>query len=235
MTASARPSSGTERLSRRAAGAVLAGAVQSLFIAALLHWAVPPQSVVREPKEIFLRMVPSAPPAPPMHGISAPTAPVHRPAASVSTPSPTVPSVIALPSDITRFGQSLFGCAPENYATLTPEARDHCIKPGEGLVYNRLPNLMGEQSRVKDNARWANTMAHRQTLRMLPGGMFFPLVALGAILDGSISEPHSAFRDPEQWPNERDPRQFMPRRPDEQERIYADWHRDHPEAQAPAH
>jgi hypothetical protein len=87
---------------------------------------------------------------------------------------------------------------------------------------------MGGQSHAKDNARWANAMAHKQTLRMMPGGLLFPLVALGAVLDGSIAEPHSAFRDPEQWPNERDPSKFMPRRLDEQERSYDAWRKDHP-------
>ena len=92
---------------------------------------------------------------------------------------------------------------------------------------------MGMPSHVKDNARWANAMAHKQTLPMLPGGMLFPLVALGAVLDGSISEPSSAFRDPEQWPDERDPSQFMPHNLDEQERIYDAWNRAH--AVAPPH
>jgi hypothetical protein len=87
---------------------------------------------------------------------------------------------------------------------------------------------MGGNSHVKDNARWANAMAHKQTLRMMPGGLLFPPVALGAVLDGSIAEPHSAFRDPEQWPDERDPNQFMPRRLDEQERSYDAWHKAHP-------
>jgi hypothetical protein len=86
---------------------------------------------------------------------------------------------------------------------------------------------MGERSHVKDNARWANAMAHKTPV-MLPGGMLFPLVALGAILDGSISEPHSAFRDPEKWPTEKDPNQFMPHSLDEQTRADDAWHKDHP-------
>ena len=207
------------------AGALLAAAVQALFIAALLLWAVPPLSRVREQKEIFFRLVPAAPPA---RIIGAPTAPVRKPVTSAPAPSPAAPSLAAPPSGIAGFGQSLFGCAPENYANLTPDARAHCIKPGEGLAYNRQPDLMGENSHVRDNARWANAMAHKQTLRMLPGGMLFPLAALGAILDGSITEPHSAFRDPEQWPDERDPSKFMPRSLDEQERSYEAWRKDHP-------
>jgi hypothetical protein len=96
------------------------------------------------------------------------------------------------------------------------------------LANKEQPDLMGMPSHVKDNARWANAMAHKQTLRMMPGGLLWPLVALGAVLDGSISEPHSAFRDPEQWPNERDPSRFMPRNLDEQERINDAWRKEHP-------
>jgi hypothetical protein len=228
MTASSRPSSAAERLSRCTAGALLAVAVQALFVAALLLWAVPPLSRVREQKEIFFRLVPAAPPAPPVRIIGAPTAPVRKPVASAPAPSPAATSLAASPSGIAGFGQSLFGCAPENYASLTPDQRAHCAKPAEGLALQHEPDLMGGPSHVKDNARWANAMAHKQTLRMMPGGMLFPLAALGAVLDGSIAEPHSAFRDPEQWPNERDPSQFMPHNLDEQERGYDAWRKDHP-------
>jgi len=203
-------------------------AVQALFVTALLLWAVPPLSRVRPEKEIIFHLMSAAPPAPPVRIIGVPAAPVRKPVASAPAPSPAAPSLAAPPSGIAGFGQSLFGCAPENYANLTPDARAHCIKPGEGLAYNHQPDLMGGQSHVKDNARWANAMAHRQTLRMLPGGMLFPLAALGAILDGSITEPHSAFRDPEQWPDERDPSKFMPRSLNEQERGYEAWRKDHP-------
>ena len=177
-------------------------------------------------KEIFFRLVPTSPPAPPVRIIGG--APVHKPLASAPGPLLPAPSVPAPPSGIAGFGQSLFGCAPEHYANLTPDARAHCMKPGEGLAYNRMPDLMGGRSHAKDTARWANAMVHKQPLPMLPGGMLFPLVALGAVLDGSITEPHSAFRDPEQWPNENDPHKFMPHSLDEQERAYDAWRKDHP-------
>src|SRR6185437_8679397 len=113
-------------------------------------------------------------------------------AAPIASP-PVAASPLAPPSGLAGFGQALFGCAPEQYADLTPDRRAHCPKPGEGLANNEQPDLMGTPSHVKDNARWANAMAHKQVLPMLPGGMLFPLVALGAVLDGSITEPHSAF------------------------------------------
>ena len=232
MTASLLPFSAVDRLSRRTAGALLAVAVQALFIMALLLWAVPPLSIPRGEREIIFHLVPAVRPQPPVRIIGAPVVSTHKPAASAAAPSSAPPSVAAPPSGIAGFGQSLFGCAPENYASLSPDQRARCTKPGEGLAYNAAPDLMGGRAHAKDNARWANAMAHKQTLPMLPGGMLFPLVALGAIVDGSITEPHSAFRDPEQWPAERDPNQFMPHSLDEQERVYDAWNRQHPKPAA---
>ena len=231
MTASLRPSSAAERLSGRTTGALLAGAVQALFMAALLLWMVPPLLRVRPEKEIIFRLTPIAPPARPVRIIGSPAAPTRKPVASAPVPppfAPSAPSVVAPPSGIAGFGQSLFGCAPEHYSDMLPDNQAHCPKPGEGMALDPPNDLMDTHSHVKDNSRWANAMAHKQTLPMLPGGMLFPLAALGAVLDGSISEPHSAFRDPEQWPNERDPRQFMPHSLDEQQRIYDAWQKDHP-------
>jgi hypothetical protein len=225
MTASSRPSSAAERLTQRGIGGALALLVQALFVAALLLWAVPPLSPVREQKEIIFHLMPKAPP---VRIIGAPAAPVRKPVVPAPAPSPTAPSLAAPPSGIIGFGRALFGCAPENYASLPPDERARCPKPAEGLALQRDPDLMGGDSHVKDNARWANAMAHKQTLRMLPGGMLFPLVALGAVLDGSIAEPNSAFRDPEQWPDERDPGKFMPRSLNEQERSYEAWRKAHP-------
>ena len=214
MTASLRPSSAADRLTHSASSALLALLVQALFIGALLLWAVPPLSLPRAEREIIFHFVPATPPAPPVRIIGAPSAPTRKPVASAPTPS----SVTAPPSGIAGFGQSLFGCAPGN---------QDCPKPGDGMAQGQPDDLMGGHSHVKDNARWANAMAHKQTLRMMPGGLLFPLVALGAVLDGSITEPHSAFRDPEQWPDERDPRQFLPRSLDEQDRINDAWNREH--------
>lgn len=220
MTASWQPSSAYERLIRRGIGGALALLVQvaAVFLFIIERPSAPP----RLPREtiFLLPRLPEAAPPLTRPQRTAPVAPV--------TPSvPPAPSWTP-PSGIIGFGRSLFGCAPENYASLPPDERARCSRPAEGLALQRDPDLMGGNSHVKDNAHWANAMAHRQTLRMLPGGLLFPLVALGAVLDGSITEPHSAFRDPEQWPNERDPGQFMPRSLDEQERAYEAWRKAHP-------
>lgn len=230
MTASLQPSRVRDRLTRdHLAGGVLALLVQAGFL--LLVLLSPSRSTrpANPERETLLFFPPLAVPAPstidargPHRKRSVPSA--TRPAAPMP---PVAASPLAPPSDLAGFGQALFGCAPENYADLPPDQRAHCPKPGEGLAIKEQPDLMGTPSHVKDNARWANAMAHKQTLPMLPGGMLFPLAALGAVLNGSIAEPHSAFRDPEQWPSERDPGQFMPHNLDEQEHVYDAWNRKH--------
>jgi len=217
----------TRTLGERAQGATLALLVQASFVLMILlspSRLASPHNPARE-TILLLHPLPQATP----RSIDARGA-APRKIAPIQVPVlPNIaPPMLASPPGIAGFGRSLFGCAPEHYADLPPDEKAHCPKPGEGLAINQPPDLMGGPSHVKDNSRWANAMAHKQTLPMLPGGMLFPLVALGAVLDGSISEPNSAFRDPEQWPNERDPRQFMPRNLHEQEDIYDAWRKDHP-------
>jgi hypothetical protein len=140
--------------------------------------------------------------------------------------SPALPSGPGT-SDLRAFGRALFGCAPEHYAELSPEYRAHCPKPGEGLAYQP-PDLMGGPSHVKNNVRWANALAHKQSPLLLPGAFNFPIALLGAVFDGSIGESSSDFRDPEKWPSYIDAGKFMPRDMHDQEREYDAWHKDHP-------
>jgi hypothetical protein len=232
MISTSMPSSGVhDRLKRdHLVGGVMALVVQASFLLLVLlspSHSTRPASLARE---TLLFFPPLAVPAPSTIDARGPRkkriAPSETLVVRFASP-PVAASPLTPPSGLAGFGQALFGCAPEHYADLTPDQRAHCPKPGEGLANQEQPDLMGAPSHVKDNARWANAMAHKQTLRMMPGGLLWPLVALGAVLDGSISEPHSAFRDPEQWPNERNPSQFMPHSLDEQEHIYDDWNRKH--------
>jgi len=136
-------------------------------------------------------------------------------------------------SDLQAFGRALFGCAPEHYAELSPEDRAHCVKPGEGLALQP-PDLLGGPSHVKNNARWANALAHKQSPLLLPGSSptsFGPgaaIALLGAVLGGSIADASSAFRDPEKWPSYVDPATLMPKDLHDQERVYDAFHKDHP-------
>lgn len=148
------------------------------------------------------------------------------------SPLPTAPSGPSA-SDLQAFGRALFGCAPEHYAQLSPEERAHCPKPGEGLAYQP-PDLLGGPSRVKNNARWANALAHKQSPLLLPGsspasfGFGFAVALLGSVLGGSIADASSGFRDPEKWPRYVDPGTLMPRDLHDQEREYDAFHKDHP-------
>jgi hypothetical protein len=200
MTASSQPSSVRDRLKRdHLAGGVLALLVQAVFL-----WVFTTARHAERAggRETILFLHPLPPPAPSMidaRGARRTRSPVTAPSAVPLSPLPQLSS--PSPSDLQAFGRALFGCAPEHYAQLPPEERQHCPKPGEGLALNPPLALPGEErSHVKNNARWANALAHEQSQLLLPGGFLFPLAALGAILDGSITERSSAFRDPEKWP-----------------------------------
>jgi hypothetical protein len=178
-------------------GAGLALLVQGLFLWALLFATIRQSERVTE-HETILTFHPTQRIQP--HTINARGGAPVRPAPVGAAPVPfsPVPQSV-LQSDLRAFGRALSGCAPEKYAELSPEDRKHCPKPGEGLAVNPPPDLLGDRSYVKNNARWANALAHKQAPTLLPGGMRFPLATLGAILDGSITERSSAFRDPEKW------------------------------------
>jgi hypothetical protein len=232
-TAGLLPSGVRDRLKRdHLVGGVLALLVQAGFLLLVLLSPSHSTRPASQARETLLFFPPPAAPAPSTIDARGPRRKRIAPSYTLPVPPiaspPVAASPLAPPPGLAAFGQALFGCAPEHYADLTPDQRTHCPKPGGSLANKEQPDLMGMPSHVKDNARWANAMAHKQTLRMMPGGLLWPLVALGAVLDGSISEPHSAFRDPEQWPNERDPSRFMPRNLDEQERINDAWRKEHP-------
>jgi hypothetical protein len=179
----------------RVPGAVLALLVQALFFSALWFAAVRyPERPSQRETILFLH------PPVPATTIDARGRAARRPGTTAPVPSTVLARPGAAPSlDLRDFGRALSGCAPEKYAELSPEDRKHCPKPGEGLAVNPPPDLLGDRSYVKNNARWANALAHEQSPTLLPGGILFPLAALGAILDGSITERSSAFRDPEKW------------------------------------
>ena len=192
MTASWPRLNAAEPLRRRAAGLLLAALVQALFIAALLLWAVPPLSRVRPEREVIFHLAPVARPAPPVQVITAP--PTRRPMASIPAPSRAAPSNIAPPANIAGFGQSLFGCAPENYASLAPDQRARCTRPGEDMAYNREPDLMGHHpNHVQDEAHWQAEYVRKTSPTMLCPSLSPGCLAL-MILSGKITDPRT-------WPH----------------------------------
>jgi hypothetical protein len=229
------PSNARDRLIRtRFLGATLALLVQAALIAATLLSLTPvflPRPAPRE-TTLWLPSLPRPTPKPVLRMIDARGAPqspvMTAPAAPPPNLSPQAPQTApgADTSSLQAFGRALFGCAPERYAALSPEERAHCPKPGEGLAYQP-PDLLGGPSHVKNNPRWANALAHKQSQLFLPGGLLFPLVAAMAVLDGSITERSSAFRDPGKWPSYVDPGTLMPKDLNDQERNYEAFHKDH--------
>jgi hypothetical protein len=235
MTVDWMHSNASDELSRtRLQGATLALLVQATLIAAAILSLRPAliQSAVQRETTLWLRDLPSI--ATPPEAIKTIDARPRLPRRATMAPTinPRESSIPALPSgpaasDLQAFGRALFGCAPEHYAELSPEDRAHCTKPGEGLAYQP-PDLLGGPSHVKQNARWATALAHKQSPLLLPGGINFPIALLTAVLDGSITDSSSDFRDPGKWPSYVDPGTLMPRDLHDQEREYDAFRKDHP-------
>jgi len=227
------PSNASEGLNRtRAQGAVLALLVQAALITTAILSLTRPVFLPRphhEEATLWLRALPHVTPQAktidargPARGRAAP-APAYNPLSSTSP----APPAGADASNLRAFGRAVFGCAPENFAQLLPEDRAHCPKPGGDMAYQP-PDPLGGPSHVKNNVRWANALAHKQSPLELPGGVNFPIALLGAILDGSIADSSSDFRDPEKWPIYVDAGKLMPNDLHGQERAYDAWHKDHP-------
>jgi len=205
MTAGSTPSSAAERLIWRGIGGALALLVQ---VAAVLLFAlllllpqireaapVLPAPAVARPQ----RIAPAAPPAP-------------------SAPPPAAPS-LAPPSGLAGFGRALFGCAPEDYANLSPDERARCAKPAEGLALQRNPDLMGTPSHVKDEAHWQAELARKNSPLMLCPSLSPGCLAV-MILSGRIADPRT-------WPY------YETRRYGKEDfykiqQAYDQWHKDHP-------
>ena len=161
----------------RFAGAVLAILVQAGFVALLVvsrPMMAPPE---KGNKELTL-FLPRLMPAPASKPSSARSAPFFAPApivplpptanAPLAAPLPQMRAVPAAP-DLRSFGQSMFGCAPEMWSTLTPEQKAKCPRPGEGYAVREAPNLMGAPSRTKDEAHWAYEWQKKESPLLLPG------------------------------------------------------------------
>lgn len=215
------PSSAHERLTQRGIGGALALLVQAAAV--LLFVIERPVPSPRLPRETILLLPQLPKPAPPLPAphfsgpqTVAPVMPVIPPA----TPAPS----LAPPSGIAGFGRALFGCAPENYASLPPDERARCPKPAEGLALQHDPDLMGTRSHVKDEAHWRQEWARVHSPGLLPcGGFTDPLCLLTKILDGSLDD----YGDPSKWPT-----YAVRQLPSEDlykiKQAYDQWHKDHP-------
>jgi hypothetical protein len=161
------------------------------------------------------------------------TAPAPRAATSkpqtpalLETPRAAGPAIPAMPPaaipGIKNFGQSLFDCAPEQYASLPPDRRARCPRPGDGVVIQDAPNLMGAPSHVKDEARWQAELARKKSPFALPcfGGTDL-LCLIETASNGSFTDPHT-------WPIY-ETKQYPPEDLYKLEQAYDAWHQAHPQ------
>ena len=133
----------------------------ALLLGLLRAVTAPMQPPPIQAREMILRLMPQ---------LKSPLAqrPASRAVASPQLRSPVVPLVrppLATVPDLSGFGRSLFGCAPENLGNLSHEERAHCdtgpMRPGA--------NAMTEpQSHVKDPSRRAAEMAAKNTPGRIP-------------------------------------------------------------------
>lgn len=148
---------------RRAGSAALAALLHLLLLALLLQTMTRAPRPVAVPRETILRLLPLL--AQPKAEKAAPAA-----VASPRLPSRVRPLVPPPPAEATPsiqgLGQSLFGCAPENLANLTPDQRAHCT--GGRLAAPDDSQLAQPKSHVKDPARRAAEMATKNTPGVIP-------------------------------------------------------------------
>lgn len=135
-----RPSRTPARSSRLAGATgalLLQGGFLLLFLASMPILRPPPQ-IERELSLSLPRFV--LPPRPQVRGQGLP-GPV-----TVTPPLPLPPNALApraqiIPppalTGVPGFGQALNGCAPEKYASLPPDLKAHCPKPGDGVARNQ--------------------------------------------------------------------------------------------------
>jgi hypothetical protein len=148
---------------RRVSSAVLVALLHGLLLLALLHFLVQSQGRpgTQPILESFITFNQKATPAeaPPLPAMAVP------PRGGVSSgAAPSLAPAVPAP-DVRGLGQSLFGCAPETLANLTPEQRGHCTtgfaRPDDSAVIE-------PPSHVKDPARRAAEMRTRNTPGRVP-------------------------------------------------------------------
>ncbi|HEY4076605.1 MAG TPA: hypothetical protein VGM26_06690 [Rhizomicrobium sp.] len=138
--------------------------LHGLLLLALLHFLVQSQSRLgtQAVLESFITFgqKPAPAQAPPLPAMFAP--PSRGGVTSGAAPSlaPAVPA-----PDVRGLGQSLFGCAPETLANLSPEQRSHCTT---GFAQPDDSAVVEPSSHVKDPSRRAAEMRTKNTPGRVP-------------------------------------------------------------------
>jgi hypothetical protein len=140
--------------------------MQAAFLALLiqsLHLGVARKAPPREWTILLPKL--SEPPAP------ARTAPAIR-MPVLRAPPQDKPLVTAPPTgkDLQGIGRALFGCAPQDLATLPDEQRSACLSARSGSAINP-PNWnpLKAPSHARDEKRWATALARKNTPVLAPG------------------------------------------------------------------
>lgn len=154
---------------QRAVSALAVLLLHALLLLALLQFLVKPQGARLPGAEHLLEFVISPPKvSPPMPVPDRPRqrqAPVRaQPGGERSGAMPSLAPPVPAP-DLSGLGQALFGCAPENLASLTPDQRAHC--PG-GFSRPDDSAVMEPSSHVKDPVRRAAEMRARNAPARVP-------------------------------------------------------------------
>jgi hypothetical protein len=155
----------------RLASATIAVLLQVGFVAMLIYSLPlfsPPKKLARE-ITFFLRPVREPPRRAPASRSPGPlTAPPSLNIPRLEIPPMEIPPVGAAPpaANIQQFGNTLFGCTPENLGNLTAEQRSHCSFVG--IAPPDATGLAEAASHVNDPARRAAELAARNTPARVP-------------------------------------------------------------------
>jgi hypothetical protein len=143
----------SSRLAGAAGALLLQGGLLLLFLSSMPAFRPPlatgRELILRLPRLIHPTPAPSRT-APRTQTQVLPLAPLPLP----QTGPALAPAPPAILPGLKNFGQALNGCAPESYASLPPDQKARCPRPGAGVAIQELPNLMGSPSPAKDEALW---------------------------------------------------------------------------------
>jgi hypothetical protein len=148
------------RVADRLFGSAAALLLQAGFLLLLfqsVHRLTPQSKTAHELTFILPRLAPQPTKFGALRPARTPAIVISRPAApSLPAPPTAVPQ-----AGLQGFGQSLFGCTPDAYLSMTPEQRSHCPKPGERVQRSDEDELLNPKTHSKDAALWQEGIDER--------------------------------------------------------------------------
>lgn len=150
-------------LTHRMTSLVLVMLLHGLLLMALLQTFAHKGAPVLPTRETILRLLPLLKPAPQQQAAPRSSA-SPRPAPLVSPAAPEIGAAPHAP-DLRALGDSLFGCAPEKLAVMTPDERARC---STGLAAPDRTVITIPKSHVRDPQRRAAEMAARNKPLVVP-------------------------------------------------------------------